>query len=226
MKPLKLLSQGALARDARRRFLRAMAASAGVAVALSVEGAPAIVRYADDQRGAETDPALGSGQLTEHICITVSDLERSINFYRDALGCQVGCTVRAEGPHVDAITEMPGCKIDSAFACLPGYKIELQCYREPFQREPLGRVSLLRSSLLRPNDPELTHVCLKVDDLDRVMQGISSARVEVVKGAGVSSPVYVCDPDGVVLVLTQYSPEARWMDAPLMISPPASQISL
>ncbi|MDR0779349.1 MAG: VOC family protein [Pseudomonadales bacterium] len=171
-----------------------MATSAGAAAALSLASAPA----AAQQAGVGDQPA-GPVRLVGHTGITVSDLDRSIRFYRDVLGCQISRTIRAEGPNFEAITGVPGCKIDIAFARLPGHIIELLCYREP-----LGKVSTLR-----PNDPGFTHLCLKVDDLGRVTQQVLAAGFEVMGTTlrdGAPSPVYVRDPDGVVLELMQYAP--------------------
>jgi len=136
-----------------------------------------------------------------HTGITVSDLDRSIRFYRDLLGCEVSNPVRANGPFFEEIVGVPGCEIDVAFAKLPGHVIELLCYRAP-----LGRTSTLRAC-----DPGFMHVCLKVADLDKVVALVRSAgfkavgRVLKAEGGPVDGlkVVYVRDPDGVVLELIE-----------------------
>jgi catechol 2,3-dioxygenase-like lactoylglutathione lyase family enzyme len=141
---------------------------------------------------------------TGHTGITVSDLERSIRFYRDLLGCEVSPVVRAEGPLFEAVTGVPGCRIDIAFVRLPGHVIELLCYREP-----QGRASGLRAC-----DPGFMHVCLKVEELDRVIGLLRSAGFEALgptqqaAGGPVDGlkVVYVRDPDGVVLELIEEPP--------------------
>lgn len=141
---------------------------------------------------------------TGHTGITVSDLERSIRFYRDLLGCEVSAPVRAEGPFFEAVTGVPGCQIDVAFARLPGHVIELLCYRSP-----AGNPSSLRAC-----DPGFMHVCLKVDDLEQVVQRVRSADFEALgaiqRAAGGPvdglKVVYVRDPDGVVLELIEEPP--------------------
>jgi len=141
---------------------------------------------------------------TGHTGITVSDLDRSIRFYRDLLGCEVSAPVRAEGPFFETITGVPGCQIDIAFARVPGHVIELLCYRNPPSR----------ASTLRACDPGFMHVCLKVADLDRVVSVIRSAGFEPVgliqraEGGPVDGlkVVYVRDPDGVVLELIEEPP--------------------
>lgn len=138
---------------------------------------------------------------TGHTGITVSDLDRSIRFYRDLLGCEVSTPVRAEGPFFEAIVGVPGCQMDVAFARLPGHVIELLCYRYP-----PGRTSTLRAC-----DPGFMHVCLKVADLERVVALVRSAQftavgpIQKAEGGPVDGlkVVYVRDPDGVVLELIE-----------------------
>ena len=141
---------------------------------------------------------------TGHTGITVSDLDRSIRFYRDLLQCEVSPPVRAEGPFFETVTGVSGCQIDVAFARVPGHVIELLCYRNP-PSEP---------STLRACNPGFMHVCLKVSDLDRVVELVRSAGFEPVgpiqqaHGGPVSGlkVVYVRDPDGVVLELIEEPP--------------------
>ena len=138
---------------------------------------------------------------TGHTGITVSDLDRSIRFYRDLLGCEVSAPVRAEGPFFEAVTGVPGCQIDVAFARVSGHVIELLCYRNPPSK----------ASTLRACDPGFMHVCLKVADLGRVVNVIRSSGFEPVgpvqkaEGGPVNGlkVVYVRDPDGVVLELIE-----------------------
>jgi catechol 2,3-dioxygenase-like lactoylglutathione lyase family enzyme len=138
---------------------------------------------------------------TGHTGITVSDLDRSIRFYRDLLGCEVSAPVRAEGPFFETITGVPGCQIDVAFARVPGHVIELLCYRNP-----PGRTSGLRAC-----DPGFMHVCFKVADLQKVVALVRSAgfqsvgAIQTAEGGPVDGlkVVYVRDPDGVVLELIE-----------------------
>jgi catechol 2,3-dioxygenase-like lactoylglutathione lyase family enzyme len=193
------------ARNDRRRFLGVMTTGVGAAALTGIAAAPAVAAAAANARAdadvsntAQARQPTSHVRLTGHTGITVSDLDRSIRFYRDVLGCQISRTVRAEGPNFEAITGVKDCKIDIAFARLPGHIIELLCYRQPRGR----------ASTLRPNDPGFTHVCLKVDDLGEVIRLVRAAGFEVMgtMPQGRASPVYVRDPDGVVLELMQYSP--------------------
>jgi catechol 2,3-dioxygenase-like lactoylglutathione lyase family enzyme len=141
---------------------------------------------------------------TGHTGITVSDLDRSVRFYRDQLGCEVSEVVRAEGPWFESVTGVQGCRIDVVFARLPGHVIELLCYRNPPGR----------ASTLHPCDPGFMHVCIKVADLEKVVPLARRADFEAVgpiqKANGGPADgvkvVYVRDPDGVVLELVEEPP--------------------
>jgi glyoxylase I family protein len=140
-----------------------------------------------------------------HTGITVSDLDRSIRFYRDVLGLPVSEPVRCTGEMFEKVTGVHGAEIDVSFVRAPGHVIELLCYRKPE-----GRV---RSSL-RSCDPGFWHLALKVSDIDRVVAAVGRAAFEPLsavqrvgdgplKGLKV---VYVRDPDGVVLELLEEPP--------------------
>jgi catechol 2,3-dioxygenase-like lactoylglutathione lyase family enzyme len=139
---------------------------------------------------------------TGHTGITVSDLDRSIRFYRDVLGFEVSPPVQVSGAMFEKITGVAGCIIDIAFARGAGHIVELLCYRVPADR---------RTSTLRACDAGFWHLCFKVRDIEQVARNarafgyeplgdIQTATDPPVTGLRV---VYVRDPDGVVLELIQ-----------------------
>jgi catechol 2,3-dioxygenase-like lactoylglutathione lyase family enzyme len=140
-----------------------------------------------------------------HVGITVSDLDRSVRFYRDVLGFEVTKPVQVSGPFFENVTGVPGCVIDVVFARGLGHIIELLCYRQPKDR---------KASTLRSCDPGFWHLCLKVRDIEQVVRAIRAAGFEAlsevqtaedppVKGLRV---VYARDPDGVGLELIEEPP--------------------
>jgi catechol 2,3-dioxygenase-like lactoylglutathione lyase family enzyme len=139
-----------------------------------------------------------------HTGITVSDLDRSMRFYRDLLGFEVSAPVQVSGPLFDQVTGVPGCVIDVAFARGLGQIVELLCYQAPAGR---------RTSTLRSCDPGFWHVCLKVSNIEQVVRDIRAAGFEPLSEIQtVADPplqgmrvVYVRDPDGVALELIQES---------------------
>jgi len=142
---------------------------------------------------------------TGHTGITVSDLDRSMSFYRDVLGYEVSVPVQVSGALFDKVTGVPGCVIDVAFARGAGHTLELLCYREPLARRP---------STLRACDPGFWHLCLKVRDIERVVDAIRAAGFESLSDIQTAPDapvaglrvVYARDPDGVVLELIEEPP--------------------
>jgi glyoxylase I family protein len=140
-----------------------------------------------------------------HTGITVSDLDRSIRFYRDVLGLPVSEPVHCTGEMFEKITGVPGAEIDVSFVRAPGHVIELLCYRKPE-----GQVR----STLRSCDPGFWHLALKVGDIERVVAAVARAGFQPLNAvqrvgegplAGLKV-VYVRDPDGVVLELIDEPP--------------------
>lgn len=140
-----------------------------------------------------------------HVGITVSDLDRSVRFYRDALGFEVSPPVQVSGPFFEQVTGVPGCVIDVVFARGLGHVIELLCFRAPADK---------KTSTLRACDPGFWHLCFKVKDIDRVVRTIRESGFEALSEVqtAVDPPVqglrvvYARDPDGVVLEMIEEPP--------------------
>jgi catechol 2,3-dioxygenase-like lactoylglutathione lyase family enzyme len=133
-----------------------------------------------------------------HIGITVSDIDRSISFYRDVLGFEVGEKLRVGGEIFEKVTGVQGAEIDIAFVRAHGQFLELLSYVKPEGRTP---------SRLRACDPGFMHVAFKVKDLENVVASIEAHGFEpmnsiqtVAEGPAKGLRViYARDPDGVVL---------------------------
>jgi catechol 2,3-dioxygenase-like lactoylglutathione lyase family enzyme len=139
-----------------------------------------------------------------HTGLTVSDLDRSIAFYRDALGFEVVLTQEKQGGYLGAIVGYPDAHVRMAHLELPGspHRIELFEYLVPR--------SAPRTT--EPRDVGVTHVCLVVDDLAALHERLDatglvsffSDPVEVDTGANRGgSALYLRDPDGIILELFQ-----------------------
>ncbi len=143
----------------------------------------------------------------DHTGFTVSNLERSLAFWRDVLGFELSHTAHQTGELASEITGVPGAEIKLAVLKAPGgHKIELLEYHAPPARKRHGN--------LRPCDLGHAHVALLVDDLEAILERIAA---QGWKAAGqpqtlVSGPnagkrvVYVRDPDGATIELMQ----PRW----------------
>lgn len=138
-----------------------------------------------------------------HTGLTVRDLDRSIAFYRDLLGCEVLVTQEKQGGYLAAIVGYPDAHVRMAHLRLPGntHVIELFQYLAP---EPLP-------ADLEPRRVGNAHICFLVDDLDAMHRRLEEA------GVGFESPpvdidtgvnrggkgLYLHDPDGITLELFQ-----------------------
>jgi catechol 2,3-dioxygenase-like lactoylglutathione lyase family enzyme len=140
----------------------------------------------------------------DHTGITVSNLERSLAFWRDLLGFELSHTAHQTGEMASEITGVAGAEIKLAVLKAPGgHKIELLEY--------LALTDCRRRVDLRPCDVGSVHVALIVDDLDAILSAINASGW---KAAGKpqtlqSGPnagkrvVYVRDPDGTTIEFMQ-----------------------
>jgi glyoxylase I family protein len=136
----------------------------------------------------------------DHTGITVSNLERSLAFWRDVLGFEPSHTAHQTAEMASEITGVAGAEIKLAVVKAPGgHKIELLEYLAPPGRK--------RHADLQPCDVGAAHVALIVDNLDTILSAINASGW---KAAGEpqtlrSGPnagkrvVYVRDPDGTTI---------------------------
>jgi catechol 2,3-dioxygenase-like lactoylglutathione lyase family enzyme len=141
----------------------------------------------------------------DHTGITVSNLERSLSFWREVLGFELSHHAHQKGELAEQITGVPGAEILIAVVKAPGHKIELLEYRAPGDRKKLGA---------RPCDVGSVHVALAVDNLDAVLDTIAASgwkatgqpqTLTVGPNAG-KRVIYVRDPDGTTIELMQPPP--------------------
>src|ERR1700736_2572351 len=140
----------------------------------------------------------------DHTGITVSNLERSLEFWQNVLGFEFSHRAHQTSEMAGEITGVAGAEIKIAVVKAPGgHKIELLEYLAPPDRK--------QHVYLRPCDVGHVHIALTVDDLDAVLQKIAASGW---KAAGKpqtlrSGPnagkrvVYVRDPDGTTIEFMQ-----------------------
>lgn len=139
----------------------------------------------------------------DHTGITVSNLERSLAFWRDVLGFELSHQTHQAGELAAQITGVPGAELSLAVVKAPGHKIELLEYHAPNDSK--------KTNPLQPCDVGFVHVALTVDNLDAVLERIA---VSGWRAAGkpqtlTSGPnagkrvIYVRDPDGNTIELMQ-----------------------
>jgi catechol 2,3-dioxygenase-like lactoylglutathione lyase family enzyme len=105
-------------------------------------------------------PLAGRVTRVGHTGITVSDLDRAIGYFRDALGLPVSDPVVRRGELIEQVTGVPGCVIDICYVSAPGHTIELLCYASPPDKTSSG---------LRPCDSGHLHLCFDVEDIAAVI---------------------------------------------------------
>ncbi|MFC7079187.1 VOC family protein [Halorussus caseinilyticus] len=135
-----------------------------------------------------------------HYGVNVSDIERSIEFYRDVLGLEL---LREEKELSDHHEELLGVEgVEGTFAVLEGngMKFELKSIDKPSNKS----INAMRS----PIDVGDDHFCWEVDDIDAKYEELTDKGVEFLgepKSVGTvkSRVAYFYDPDGNVLELVE-----------------------
>jgi catechol 2,3-dioxygenase-like lactoylglutathione lyase family enzyme len=143
-----------------------------------------------------------------HTGLTVSDLDRSVAFYRDVLGLELVSQWDSSQPYLRTIVGFPDADLRIALLRLPttatgrsGHHVELLEYRTP--RGARGDA--------RTCNPGNGHIAFLVDDLDAAYAELSakgvrfkSAPVEISHGRNRGGKaVYFLDPDDITLELIQ-----------------------
>jgi catechol 2,3-dioxygenase-like lactoylglutathione lyase family enzyme len=138
----------------------------------------------------------------DHTGITVSNLERSLAFWRDVLGFELSHRAHQTGELAREITGVDGAEISLAVLKAPGHKIELLEYHAPADQKHVD---------LKPCDVGSVHVALTVDNLDAVLSAIAASGWQAAgkpqtlttgPNAG-KRVVYVRDPDGTIIEFMQ-----------------------
>jgi catechol 2,3-dioxygenase-like lactoylglutathione lyase family enzyme len=140
----------------------------------------------------------------DHLGLTVSDMERSLAFWRDLLGCTERGRGVIEWEHLDRLVAIDGTRIEWVELTLPGGgTIELQQYHRPAGTPmPDGG----------ENDPGRSHLALEVSDLDALLGRLNDAGIRTRTAAPVLleqgayrgwRAAYALDPDGYGLELME-----------------------
>jgi catechol 2,3-dioxygenase-like lactoylglutathione lyase family enzyme len=136
-----------------------------------------------------------------HVAITVTDLDRSIQFYSDLMGMNLEW--RMDHRRSEALEKVVGLKdVDVSYAMLSGWggRIELFQYHSP----PGHPFSVDKPVC----DKGITHVAFQVDAIDSIYEKLLSQSVRFNSPPQTIRPgvrvAYFHDPDGIVLELIEY----------------------
>ncbi len=143
----------------------------------------------------------------DHTGITVSNLERSLAFWRDVLGFELSHRPHQTGKLASEITGVAGAEISIAVLKGYGHKIELLEYTAPAERKRID---------LRPCDVGSVHVAFTVEKLEAILNTIAASGWKpagnpqtITAGPNTGKRVvYVRDPDGTTIEFMEM-PEAR-----------------
>jgi catechol 2,3-dioxygenase-like lactoylglutathione lyase family enzyme len=138
-----------------------------------------------------------------HTSFTVADLERSVAFFRDALGLEVLYVREVRDDYFGRIVGLPGCAVKAALLRFPGSSHHVELFQ---YLEPPGQ-----SVRPRPCDPGSCHLSFLVDDLPGLCAELAHRRVEFVSApieitAGPNRGgygIYLRDPNGILIELFQ-----------------------
>lgn len=155
-----------------------------------------------------------------HFSFTVSDIERSVAFYRDLLGLEVITRQEQANPYTEKLVAMPGANLKVAMLRVPGWPagpsrhhLELVEYVHP--RGVKADV--------RTNNTGAPHLAFVVDDIHAEYARLLAAGVrfksdpvEIVAGVNKGGwTIYFLDPDDITLEISQ-PPPGRPLDFSLL----------
>ena len=141
----------------------------------------------------------------DHTGFTVSDLERSLEWYSQLLGVDPVLRRRSADPYMGAMIGYTGCEMEFAYLPLPGGEAMLELIQYD---EPASAVGMETSNLGNG------HLCLLVDDIHAEFERLSAigsfrspAPVAIDAGANKGGwGAYLRDPDGITIQLLQRPP--------------------
>lgn len=143
-----------------------------------------------------------------HVGFTVSDIERSIEFYRDLLGLDLYRRQQGTAEYLAKVTGFPGVRLEIALLKTPDGHGMLELLQYVSHPAP--------ATDRETNRPGNGHVCFRVSDIEaaceelrqRGVRMISEVPVAITAGVHTGArAVYLRDPDGFTVEL--YQPPTR-----------------
>ena len=128
-----------------------------------------------------------------HVGLTVTDLDRSADFYRDTVGMAEGARMPSANPQFAALVNLPGATLASVFLTLDGFTLQLVQY--------LTRTG--ETLALVHNNIGSPHFSFFVPDAAAKFQSLTSQGGVRITSAIITSAsnkiksFYIADPDGV-----------------------------
>jgi catechol 2,3-dioxygenase-like lactoylglutathione lyase family enzyme len=136
-----------------------------------------------------------------HTSFTVSNMERSVAFYRDILGLRVvwdsaAAGVEFKGPVADRVTGCPGTELRIVFLAAGENRIELIEYTP--RGKPLADN--------KASDTGSAHTCFKTENIQELYDTLVANKVRLhcaPQQLDTAQVIYFRDPDGIILEAAQ-----------------------
>lgn len=155
-------------------------------------------------------PVEQAGRTLEfgHVGFQVSDLERSVAYYRDIIGLEMFDRLTRDEPYLAQVTGYADVSLEIALLVESNSRVMLELIEYP---HGLGRAIDTSTA-----NPGTAHVCFVVDDVDAIYaQAVAAGHsavnppVSPTKGMWVGGrSIYMLDPDGIRVELVQRGPAA------------------
>ncbi len=133
-----------------------------------------------------------------HLGICVADLERSLAFYRDALGFVEIGRFRDDQGYSSQLLELDDVRMEAIYLERDGWRIELLCFAQP---------RAVGSGARRPiNELGLTHLSFVVENLEESLTAVlrhGGAVIEQTRMEMRAKAIFATDPDGTRLELIE-----------------------
>ena len=156
--------------------------------------------------------------MFHHVCFTVSDIERSIQFYQDIFGMRLTDGPRdvgGEGTSTPSYTSLTGARLKLALLQLDGdYFLELIQYLYPEGKKTVAT---------RLCDVGSAHIAFSRDDITKFCEALKTKGVSFVADPAPNSKgllmAYFYDPDGFVLEVIERQKRNDYDLPPLAVPP-------
>jgi len=142
-----------------------------------------------------------------HLGICVSDLDAALSFYRDALGFETSGELEVKGEPSETLLRLRDVALRAVYLRRDGVTIELLHYASP------GHVG--DGAPRAMNALGLTHLSLRVDDLDAQVAQLAERGVPILRDTRIDNPalgaraIFVTDPDGTLVELVEARDRGR-----------------
>jgi glyoxylase I family protein len=126
-----------------------------------------------------------------HLGLCVSDLERSLRFYRDVFGFAEDSARRPlamKGEPAATLLGLPDVDLRAVYLVRDGLCLELLAYPAPG--------TLGDGAPRAMNRVGLTHLSFEVDDLEAIAERVRAVGGRVLDSSRIAPAVFVTDPDG------------------------------